>query len=73
MVPLAAIALFARIAAKGYDQLVALLGEVIVVELVGEDETAYQIEIEVVWDGKPEGDIRSSAASMTWAGAPLRP
>jgi hypothetical protein len=41
-----------------YEQLKARRGEVETEETVGPSGAWYQLEFEVFWDGKPNGDIR---------------
>ena len=41
-----------------YAEVAAKIGDEEVVEVTGPSGTAYQIEIQIVWDGKPNGDIR---------------
>ncbi len=41
-----------------YAQLAAKVGEEDISEVVGPSGTAYQIEILVTWDRKPNGDVR---------------
>jgi hypothetical protein len=43
---------------SSYTELAAKIGDEEVVEVTGPSGTAYQIEIQIVWDGKPSGDIR---------------
>ena len=41
-----------------YDQLAARIGEEECPEVVGASGTQYQVEIQIVWDDKPSGDVR---------------
>ena len=41
-----------------YTEVAAKIGDEEVVEVTGPSGTAYQIEIQIVWDGKPNGDVR---------------
>ena len=41
-----------------YAELAAKIGDEQVVEVTGPSGTDYQIEIQIVWDGKPNGDVR---------------
>lgn len=41
-----------------YTELASKIGDEEVVEVTGPSGTAYQIEIQIVWDGKPNGDVR---------------
>lgn len=43
---------------KSYAELKDLLGQVDAYEVATPDGFAYQIEIQVFWDGKPDGNIR---------------
>lgn len=45
-----------------YDQLAARVGDEEFPEVVGESGTQYQIEIQIVWDDKPDGAVRVLAA-----------
>jgi len=47
----------ARYRAKSYVELQRLLGNIDVLEVRGGSGTVYQIEIEVVWDGRPFRDL----------------
>ena len=44
----------------GYDELAARVGEEEFPEVVGASGTQYQIEIQIVWDDKPDGAVRVS-------------
>lgn len=44
--------------AKTYDMLKDMVGQVDAYEVMTPDGSAYQIEIQVFWDGKPDGHIR---------------
>jgi hypothetical protein len=46
-----------------YADLSALIGKVETKELVGEDGTTYQLEIEAFWDSKKGADIRLIVAA----------
>jgi hypothetical protein len=57
-----------------YAELVSRIGSNQVVEVVGPSGVEYQIEIQVVWDHKPNGDIRVLGAiddGRWWAFMPL--
>ena len=41
-----------------YAEVAAKIGDEEVVEVTGPSGTHYQIEIQIVWDGKPNGDVR---------------
>jgi hypothetical protein len=41
-----------------YAELAAKVGDEDIAEMVGPSGTAYQIEILVTWDHKPNGDVR---------------
>jgi hypothetical protein len=41
-----------------YTELAAKIGDEEVVEVTGPSGAAYQIEIQITWDGKPNGDVR---------------
>lgn len=44
---------------KPYSELIQMLGkEPITYEIAGQSEIKYQIEIQVFWDDRPNGDIR---------------
>ena len=43
---------------KSYTDLTKLIGEIAAYEVHAPDGAEYQIEIEVRWDAKPDGDIR---------------
>jgi hypothetical protein len=43
---------------RSYQELVALLGNQGCDEVIGPSGAAYQIEIEVVWDGKSHSPVR---------------
>ncbi len=43
---------------RAYTELVALVGDVQVAQLVGAGGVEYQIEVEVMWDGRAGGNIR---------------
>ena len=47
---------------KPYAELKDLVGQVDAYEVATPDGLAYQIEIQVLWDGKPDADIRVIAA-----------
>lgn len=48
----------ARYRAKSYAELVALIGDVQVHEAAGDSGAGYVLEFDVLWDRKPNGDIR---------------
>ena len=41
-----------------YAELAAKIGDEEVVEVTGPSGTVFQIEIQITWDGKPNGDVR---------------
>lgn len=41
-----------------YSEVAAKIGDEEVVEVTGPSGTVYQIEIQIVWDEKPNGDVR---------------
>jgi hypothetical protein len=45
-----------------YDQLAARVGDEEFPEVTGPSGAEYQIEIQIIWDGKPGGDVRVLAA-----------
>lgn len=47
----------------GYRDLVARIGECEHKEMLGADGKTYQLEIEVFWDGKKDGDVRVMVAA----------
>jgi len=52
----------AKYRAKGYSDLVALLGHQDTYEVTGASGTVYQLEILAFWDDKPDGVLRVRAA-----------
>ena len=44
--------------ARAYSDLVANIGHAGCVEVIGPSGTPYQIEVDIVWDDKPDGNIR---------------
>ena len=48
----------ARFQKLSYADLTALIGKDETKEIVGEDGTTYQLEIEAFWDGNKGGDVR---------------
>jgi hypothetical protein len=44
-----------------YADLVAKLGDIDCVEVTGQSGAGYQIEVQFMWDGKPDGDVRMMA------------
>ena len=48
----------ARYRNKTYADLGRLIGQLDIFEITQPDGVIYQIEIQVMWDDKPEGDIR---------------
>jgi hypothetical protein len=48
--------------AKSYHELRELVGNLDVYEVANPGAAAYQMEVQVVWDGKPGGDIRVMGA-----------
>ena len=49
-------------AARPYDYLVASINHTDVKNVVGDSGTNYQIEINVFWDSKPDGNLRIMAS-----------
>jgi hypothetical protein len=47
---------------KPYEELKAMIGQVEAYDISSPDGLAYQIEIQVFWDDKPNGDIRVAGA-----------
>jgi hypothetical protein len=45
-----------------YDQLAARVGDEEFPETVGPSSIRYQVEIQIVWDDKPGGDVRVLAS-----------
>jgi hypothetical protein len=45
-----------------YDKLCTMIGESKQIGIVGASGTRYQLEVDVVWDHKPAGDIRILAS-----------
>ena len=45
-----------------HAELAAKIGDEEVVEVTGPSGTAYQIEIQITWDGRPSGDVRIMGA-----------
>ncbi len=45
-----------------YANLVAKIGDEEVLEVTGASGTEYQIEIQLMWDHKPNGDVRVTGA-----------
>jgi hypothetical protein len=43
---------------RTYADLVGLIGKTFVGEVTGSSGTRYQIELEALWDSKPNGDLR---------------
>lgn len=43
---------------RSYEELKTLIGKVDAYETKAVSGTAYQLEIQVFWDGKPGGDLR---------------
>jgi hypothetical protein len=41
-----------------YGEAAAKIGSEEVVEVIGPSGATYQIEVQLVWDGKPDGDVR---------------
>jgi hypothetical protein len=48
--------------ARPYNELRELVGSLDVYEIANPGAPAYQIEVQVMWDGKPGGDIRVMGA-----------
>ena len=44
--------------AKSYGELVELVGSPIAYEKPGASGSRYQVEIQVLWDSQPNGDVR---------------
>jgi hypothetical protein len=51
-----------RFAARPYDELVASIRHTEVENVVGDSGAEYQIEIDVFWDSKPDGNLRIVAS-----------
>jgi hypothetical protein len=49
-------------AARPFDKLVASIKHADVKNIVGESGTNYQIEFDVFWDSKPDGNLRIMAS-----------
>lgn len=47
-----------RYRGRTYAELLSLLDEAVSFEVVGPGGTAYQVEIDAVWDGEPGKDLR---------------
>jgi hypothetical protein len=47
---------------RPYDELVKSIGDSIVYETTGASGAVYQLEITVLWDGRPGGDVRVIAS-----------
>ncbi len=45
----------------GYTDLVAMIGEIDCLEVTGPTGVEYQIEVQFMWDSKPDGDVLVSA------------
>ena len=52
----------AEFAARPYDNLVASIKHIDVKNVVGESGATYQIEFDVFWDSKPDGNLRIMAS-----------
>lgn len=52
----------AEFAARPYDKVMASLKHTDVKNVVGDSGTNYQIEINVFWDSKPDGNLRIMAS-----------
>jgi hypothetical protein len=48
--------------ARSYADLVACIGEVGSVEIASSSGRPYQVEINVLWDDRPGGDVRAPSA-----------
>ena len=46
------------LAKRTYDELAAMIGHSEVKHLVGQSGADYQIELDVFWDSKPQGELR---------------
>jgi hypothetical protein len=44
-----------------YASLVAKLGDIDCLEVTGQSGAEYHIEVQFLWDGKPDGDVRVMA------------
>jgi len=51
-----------KFAARPYDNLVASIKHVDVKNVAGESGANYQIEFDVFWDSKPDGNLRIMAS-----------
>jgi hypothetical protein len=49
-------------AARPYDKLVAEIKHANVKNVVGDSGANYQIEVDVLWDSKPDGNLRIMAS-----------
>ncbi len=47
---------------RSYAELVQRIGENLVVERKGSNGASYQVEIQILWDSKPDGAIRVIAS-----------
>jgi hypothetical protein len=56
-----------------YAELVALVGEYEHSDIHGPSGTIYQIELQVLWDAKPNGAIRVVASMILLSTAPAEP
>ena len=52
-----------RLQVLSYSELTALIGEVEIKEVMGEDGKTYQLEIQAFWDSKKGGDVRLIVAA----------
>jgi hypothetical protein len=48
--------------ARSYDELVKCIGNTIAYETPGASGAMYQLEITVLWDSQPDGDVRVIAS-----------
>jgi hypothetical protein len=48
--------------ARSYDELVNCIGDSIAYETSGASGAMYQLEITVLWDSRPDGDVRVIAS-----------
>lgn len=52
----------ARLRAVPYQELAARVGSVSNDEIARDSERSWQVEVEVLWDDKPDGDVRVMVA-----------
>ena len=52
----------AKYRSRSYEELKQLVSDVDAYEVTGASGADYQIEVQVIWDGKPGGDLRVLAS-----------